>query len=101
MRKRLLSASGAIFFSALAYLTFLGRGFLDWRYEYPLQDPNGNWVTLGVLFYMALAGVWLWGLLEANNGRRRGWIGRRELGDQLVRGERARRVVRSRRLRRE
>jgi MFS family permease len=74
MRKWLLSDSGTIFLSALAYLTFLGRGFLDWRYEYPDQDPNGDWVTPGVLFYMALAGVWLWGLLEVKNGRRRGWI---------------------------
>jgi hypothetical protein len=60
--------------SVIAFLTFLGRAFLDWRYEYPLQDPTGSWATPGALIYTALAGGWLWSLLAAARGSRRGLI---------------------------
>ena len=75
MRNWLMSLNGAITLSVIAFLTFLGRAFIDWRYEYPYQDPAGNWDTPGVLIYMALAGGWLWGLLAATQGSRRGLIG--------------------------
>ena len=75
MRNWLMSLNGAITLSVIAFLTFLGRAFMDWRYEYPSQDPAGNWDTPGALIYMALAGGWLWGLLAAVRGSRRGLIG--------------------------
>src|SRR4030067_336684 len=75
MRNWLMSLNGAITLSVIAFLTFLGRAFMDWRYEYPSQDPAGNWDTPGALIYMALAGGWLWGLLAAGRGSRRGVIG--------------------------
>jgi hypothetical protein len=75
MRNWLLSLNGAITLSVIAFLTFLGRAFMDWRYEYPNQDPGGNWDTPLALIYMALAGGWLWGLLAAEQGNRRGLIG--------------------------
>jgi hypothetical protein len=28
---------------------------MDWRFEYPLQDPTGSSATLAVLLYVALA----------------------------------------------
>ena len=74
MRTWFDSLNGAITLSALALLTFLGRAFMDWRYEYPSQDPIGAWDTPGALIYMALTGIWLWGLLTAVRGSRRGLI---------------------------
>ncbi|HSF83073.1 MAG TPA: hypothetical protein VLA49_17685 [Anaerolineales bacterium] len=74
MKNWFTSLNGAITLSVVALLTFLGRGFLDWRYEYPLQDPTGSWDTLGALVYMALAGGWIWSLLAAARSRRRGLI---------------------------
>jgi hypothetical protein len=72
MRNWITSKTGAIALSTIALLTFLGRGFLDWRYEYPLQDPTGNFDTPLALTYMLLTGVWIWGLLAASRGSRRG-----------------------------
>lgn len=74
MTKWLVSLNGALTFSTLALLTFLGRGFLDWRFEYPIQDPTGSWATPGALFYMVLAGVWVWGLIAAARNSRTGLV---------------------------
>ena len=74
MRNWFTSLNSAITLSVIALLTFLGRGFMDWRYEYPLQDPAGAWDIPGALIYMALAGGWIWGLLAAMQGSRRGLI---------------------------
>lgn len=74
MRNWFTSLNGAITLSLIALLTFLGRGFMDWRYEYPLQDPSGAFDLPGALIYMALAGGWIWGLLSAASGSRRGLI---------------------------
>jgi len=74
MRNWLTSLNGAITLSLIALLTFLGRGFLDWRYEYPLQDPTGSWDTTLAFVYMVLAGLWIWSLLATARGRRGGLI---------------------------
>jgi hypothetical protein len=74
MKNWLLSLNGAITLSAIAFLTFFGRALMDWRYEYPSQDPIGAWDTQGALIYMVLAGAWLWGLLAAMRGSRWGLI---------------------------
>jgi len=74
MKNWLTSLNGTITISVLALLTFLGRAFMDWRYEYPQQDPAGNWDTPMALIYMALVGGWLWGLMAASRGSRRGLI---------------------------
>jgi hypothetical protein len=74
MKNWLLSLNGTITLSLFALLTFLGRGFMDWRYEYPLQDPTGVWDIPGALIYMALAGGWIWALTAAVQGSRRGRI---------------------------
>jgi len=74
MRSWFTSLSGAITLSTIALLTFLGRGFMDWRYEYPLQDPSGAFDIPGALIYMALAGIWIWGLLASARGSRRGFV---------------------------
>ncbi len=74
MRNWLMSLNGAVTLSAIALLLFLGRGFMDWRYEYPLQDPSGAWDLPGALIYMALAGGWIWALLAASRDSRRGLL---------------------------
>jgi len=74
MKNWLTSLNGAITLSVLALLTFLGRAFLDWRYQYSQSDPAGNWDTTTGLIYMVLIGGWLWGLLAAGRGSRRGLI---------------------------
>lgn len=74
MKNWFLSLNGAVTLSVIALLTFLGRGFMDWRYEYPLQDPTGAFDIPGTLVYMALAGGWIWGILAAAQGSRRGLI---------------------------
>jgi hypothetical protein len=42
MKKWFLSLNGAITLSGLAFLSFLGRAFLDWRYGLPasLRQPT-------------------------------------------------------------
>lgn len=75
MKRWFTSLNGAITLSVIAFLTFLGRALMDWRYEYPHQDPSGAWDTPGALIYMALAGLWLWGMFAAERGSRRGLIG--------------------------
>jgi len=74
MKNWITSLNGTIALSVVALLTFLGRAFMDWRYEYPNQDPTGNWDTFTALIYMVLVGGWLWGLLAATRGTRRGLI---------------------------
>jgi hypothetical protein len=74
MRNWIVSLNGAITLSVIALLTFLGRGFMDWRYEYPQQDPSGAFDIPGALIYMALAGIWIWGLLAVVRGSRRGLV---------------------------
>lgn len=69
MKNWLTSLNGALTLSVITFLTFLGRTFMDWRYEYPQQDPAGNWDTPMALIYMALIGGLLWGLLVAARGR--------------------------------
>ena len=67
MKNWFTSLSGAITLSTIALLLFLGRGFMDWRYEYPLQDPAGAWDIPGALIYMALAGGWIVRAVGAHN----------------------------------
>lgn len=74
MKNRLTSLNGTIALSVIALLTFLGRAFLDWRYQYPESDPAGNFDTSTALIYMLLIGIWLWGLLTASRGSRGGLI---------------------------
>jgi hypothetical protein len=74
MKNLFTSLNGAITLSVIALLSFLGRAFMDWRYEYPAQDPAGSWDTPMALTYLVLVGIWIWGLLAAARGSRRGLI---------------------------
>lgn len=74
MRRWLTSPNGALVLSTIALLTFLGRGMMDWRYEFAALDPSGSFDLPGALVYMLLAGGWIWGLVAASNGRRGGLV---------------------------
>jgi hypothetical protein len=75
MRKWLLSLNGAITLSVIALLTFLGRLFLDWRYESQLLGSAGSFEeAVNVLLFLAFAGGWIWAMLAAICGSRRGLI---------------------------
>jgi hypothetical protein len=73
MIKWFSTRSGVIILSAISLLLFIGRGFYDWRYEYPKQDPAGSSALPAAVFYLAIIGLWLWGLLGAQQGSR-GWL---------------------------
>ena len=73
MRNWFLSLNGAITLSLIAFLTFLGRLFLDWMYEMAYHKI-ANSDTITVLFFGAFAGGWVWAMLAAICGSRRGLI---------------------------
>jgi len=75
MKNWFLSQNGAITLSVLALLVFLGRLFLDWRYESGFMGAAGSVQEfINVLFFLALAGGWIWAMLAAKSGSRRGSI---------------------------
>ena len=74
MKKILTTLDGAIFLSGLALLVFLGRTMLDWRYEFPVFDPTGSMDTFLALIILVLVGIWLWGILETKDRKRRGMV---------------------------
>jgi hypothetical protein len=75
MKNWFLSLHGAIALSVTALLTFLGRLFLDWRYESQLLGPAGSFEeAVNVLLFLAFAGGWIWAILAAIRGSRRGLL---------------------------
>src|SRR5262249_17984837 len=75
MKNWFLSLHGAITLSVIAFLTFLERLFLDWRYESQFMGAAGSiQEALNVLLFLAFAGGWVWGMLTAIHGSRRGLI---------------------------
>lgn len=75
MKNWFLSLHGAITLSVIALLTFLGRLFLDWRYESQLMGAAGSLQeTMNVLLFLSFAGGWVWAMLAAIRGSRSGVI---------------------------
>ena len=73
MKNWFLSLNGAITLSVVALLVFLGRVFLDWRYESHLLGTEGSFEEfLYILMFLAFAGSWVWGMLAAKSGSRGG-----------------------------
>jgi len=68
--KWISSRSGFIVLSALALLLFLGRAFADVRWEFPKQDPSGEWMPAMYAAYLIIIAIWMWGLLAAQQGSR-------------------------------
>jgi MFS family permease len=75
MKNWFLSQNGAITLSVTALLVFLGRVFLDWRYESHLLGAEGSLDEfLYILMFLAFAGSWVWGMLAAKSGSRGGLL---------------------------
>jgi len=75
MKNWFLSRNGAITISVIALLVFLGRVFLDWRYESHLLGTEGSLEEfLYILMFLAFAGSWVWGMLAAKSGSRGGLL---------------------------
>jgi hypothetical protein len=73
MKNWFLSLNGAITLSVMALLVFLGRVFLDYRYESHLLGAEGSLQEfLYILMFLAFAGGWVWGMLAAKSGSRGG-----------------------------
>jgi hypothetical protein len=73
MSKWFASRNGVIVLSLASLLFFIGRGFYDWRYEFPKQDPAGSSMLPTVVFYLVVIGLWVWGMIGAQRGSR-GWL---------------------------
>ena len=59
----------------MALLVFLGRVFLDYRYESHLLGAEGSLQEfLYILMFLVFAGSWVWGMLAAKSGSRGGLI---------------------------
>ena len=74
MKKWFTSLKGAIALSVISLLVFLGRAFIDFYFVYGEFALSLGMVGLLVLINMALFGGWIWGLLAAVQGSRRGVV---------------------------
>ena len=66
------STRATLALAGLAYLVFLERAFLDWRFifgEFITEDDLGT-TAVALAFYVATSGIWLWALLAAARGSR-------------------------------
>ena len=61
----------------LAFLVFLARGWLDWRFVFSEFTADDDIATtfIAILFYTAVCAVWIWALVATGRERRGGAIG--------------------------
>jgi hypothetical protein len=74
MKNWFMSLPGAITLTVISFLVFLGRAFIDFYYVFEEFGLGVGMVGGAVVIYLALFGGWIWGLLSAVQGSRRGWI---------------------------
>ena len=74
MKTWITSSSGAITLALGSLLVFLGRTFIDFYYVFGEFALDVGMVGVTMLVHMALFGGWIWGLLSAVMGSRRGLI---------------------------
>ena len=60
--------------SALAFLAFMERALLDWRFVYGefVKETDLATTVLAIAFYLPVSAAWLWGLMAAARGSRNG-----------------------------
>jgi hypothetical protein len=70
----LRSDRGFLLVAGLAFVAFLERTILDWRYVYSNVIDRDDAVTTGVALgiYLAFAAAWVWALLAVARGGRSG-----------------------------
>lgn len=74
MKNWFTSRNGAITLSAIALLTEAWRGFLDAMFVYPNDIGEASFMHLAALIYVFLFAAWIWSLISAARGRRRGLV---------------------------
>ena len=74
MKNWFLSLNGAITLAVISLLVFLGRTFIDFYYVYGEFSLSVGMVSGAVLINMVLFGGWIWSLLSAVQGSRRGLV---------------------------
>jgi hypothetical protein len=74
MKNWFTSLNGAITLSAVALLTEVWRGFLDAMFVFPNDFGDDSILHLSALIYTFLFAAWIWSLISAARGSRRGLI---------------------------
>jgi len=74
MKNWFMSSHGAFTLALVSLLVFLGRTFIDFYYVYGEFRLSVGLVSGTTLVHMLLFGGWIWGLLSAVQGSRRGLI---------------------------
>ena len=74
MKNWFLSFRGAITLAVMSLLVFLGRTFIDFYYVYGEFGFSVGMVSGMTLVNMVLFGGWIWSLINAVQGSRRGLI---------------------------
>lgn len=72
MKNWFISLKGAIAFSVISLLVFLGRAFIDFYFVFGEFGLDLGMVALAMLFYLVLFGGWIWALLAGVQSSRRG-----------------------------
>ena len=74
MKNWFMSSRGAITLAVVSLLVFLGRTFIDFYYVYGEFGLSVGMISGVTLVHMLLFGGWIWSLLSAVQGSRRGLI---------------------------
>jgi len=74
MKNWFTSLRGAIAFTLISLLVYLGRAFIDFYYVFGEFGLGVGMVGAVIFIYLALFGGWIWALLSAVQGSRLGLI---------------------------
>ena len=74
MKTWFTSFHGTIKLALISLLVFLGRAFIDFYFVFDEFALDINMVGVTILIHLILFGGWIWGLLSAVQGSRRGLI---------------------------
>ena len=74
MKNWFFSIGGAITLALISLLVFLGRTFIDFYYVYGEFGLSVGIASGAILLHIVLFGGWIWSLLSAVQGNRRGLI---------------------------
>jgi hypothetical protein len=74
MKNWFISFHGTISLAVISLLVFLGRTFIDFYYVYDEFGLSVGMIGGTILIHIALFGGWIWSLLSAVKGSRRGLI---------------------------
>lgn len=75
MRPHFSSWNAAVGFSAAALLSALGRTFIDYRFVYAERNLDAGSLAFVVVLNLVIFGLWIWALVDASHGSRRGMFG--------------------------